>query len=99
MARRWAASALRAWPDAPSKLRAPVLVLAGTLAFLQCDYSEAKPLVEEARSLFAATGDHAGLVWSIGRLGAIAREQGRYEQSAELHREALRLAQEAGGGP
>ena len=46
--------------------------------------------------MFAATGDHAGLVWSIGRLGAIAREQGRYEQSAELHREALRLAQEAG---
>jgi predicted ATPase/DNA-binding XRE family transcriptional regulator len=94
--RRWAASALRAWPDAPSELRAPVLVLAGTLAFLQCDYAEAKPLVEEARSLFAATGDHAGLVWSIGRLGAIAREQGRYDQSAELHREALRLAQEAG---
>ena len=49
--RRWAASALQAWPDAPSELRAPVLVLAGTLAFLQCDYAEATPLVEEARSL------------------------------------------------
>jgi predicted ATPase/DNA-binding XRE family transcriptional regulator len=94
--RRWAASALRAWPDAPSELRAPVLVLAGSLAFLQCDYAEAKPLVEEARALFAATGDRAGLVWSIGRLGTIAREQGGYEKSAELHREALRLAQETG---
>jgi predicted ATPase len=94
--RRWAASALRAWPDAPSELRAPVLVLAGTLAFLQCDYAEARPLVEEAQALFAKVGDHAGLVWSIGRLGAIAREQGRYEKSAELHREALRLAEEAG---
>jgi predicted ATPase len=94
--RRWAASALRAWPDAPSELRAQILVLAGTLAFLQCDYTEAMPLVEEAKALFAETGDRPGLVWSIGRLGAIAREQGRYEKSAELHREALRLAQEAG---
>ncbi len=94
--RRWAAKALRAWPDAPSELRAPVLVLAGTLASLQCDYDEARPLVEEAQSLFAETGDRVGLVWSIGRLGAIAREQGMYEKSAELHREALRLAQEAG---
>jgi predicted ATPase/DNA-binding XRE family transcriptional regulator len=94
--RRWAASALRAWPGAPSELRAPVLVLAGTLAFLQCDYAEARPLVEEAQSLFAETGDRVGLGWSIGRLGAIACEQGRYEKSAELHREALRLAEEAG---
>jgi predicted ATPase/DNA-binding XRE family transcriptional regulator len=94
--RRWATSALGAWPDAPSELRAPVLVLAGTLAFLQCDYAEARPLVEEAKALFAASGDRAGLVWSIGRLGAIAREQGSYDKSAELHREALRLAQEAG---
>jgi predicted ATPase/DNA-binding XRE family transcriptional regulator len=94
--RRWAASALSAWPDAPSELLAPVLVLAGTLAFLQCDYAEARPLVEEAQALFAETGDRAGLVWSIGRLGAIAREQGRYQKSAELHREALRLAQAAG---
>jgi predicted ATPase/DNA-binding XRE family transcriptional regulator len=94
--RHWAASALRAWPDAPAELRAPVLVLAGTLAFLQCDYAEAGALVEEAQALFAETGDRAGLVWSIGRLGTIAREQGRYQKSAELHGEALRLAQEAG---
>ena len=94
--RRWAAGALRAWPDAPSGLRAQILVLAGTLAFLQCEYTEAMPLVEEAKALFAETSDRAGLVWSIGGLGAIAREQGRYEKSAELHREALRLAQETG---
>jgi predicted ATPase/DNA-binding XRE family transcriptional regulator len=94
--RRWAASALRAWPDAPRELRAQILVLAGTLAFLQCDYAEARPLVEEAQALFTETGDRAGQAWSIGRLGAIAREQGRYEMSAELHREALRLAREAG---
>jgi predicted ATPase/DNA-binding XRE family transcriptional regulator len=94
--RRWADRALRAWPDAPRELRAPVLVLAGTFAFLQCDYAESKPLVEEAQALFAEAGDREGLVWSIGRLGAIAREQGRYQESAGLHRKALRLAQEAG---
>src|SRR5215218_8872731 len=80
--RRWAAGALRAWPDAPSELRAPVLMLAGSLAFLQCDFAEARPLVEEAQALFAEAGDRVGLVWSIGRLGAIAREQGRYAESA-----------------
>ena len=37
-----------------------------------------------------------GLVWSIGRLGAIAREQGQVSEVSELHREALRLAQAAG---
>jgi predicted ATPase/DNA-binding XRE family transcriptional regulator len=94
--RRWAAGALRAWPAAPSKLRAPVLVLAGTFAFLQCDYVESRPLVEEGKALFAAAGDRAGLVWSIGMLGAIARVQGRYDRSAELHREALHVAEEAG---
>jgi tetratricopeptide (TPR) repeat protein len=94
--RRWAASALRACASAAGELRAPVLVLAGTLAFLQCDYAEAKPLVEEAQALFAETGDREGLIWSIGRLGTIAREQGRYQESAELHRQALRLAQEVG---
>ena len=94
--RRWAAGALRAWPDAPSELRAQLLVMAGTLAFLQCDYAEARPLVEEAQALFAEIGDRAGVAWSISRLGAIAREQGTYEESAKLHREALRLAQEAG---
>jgi tetratricopeptide (TPR) repeat protein len=71
-------------------------VLAGTLAFLQCDYAESRPLVEEGKALSAAAGDRAGLVWSIGMLGAIARVQGRYDRSAELHREALHLAEEAG---
>ena len=80
--RRWAASALRAWPDAPSELLAPALELAGTLAFLQCDYADAKALAEQAQALFAETDDRAGVVWSIARLGSIARELGRYQESA-----------------
>ena len=90
--RVWAANALQAWPDAPATLRAPVLQLAGTLAFLQCDYAAATTLMTEARRLSVAAGDEAGLVACISRLGSIAREQGRYAEAELLHQEALRLA-------
>ena len=68
--RVWAASALQAWPDAPTTLRAPVLQLAGTLAFLQCDYAAATSLMTAARRLYVAANDHAGnrLVYQPARL-------------------------------
>jgi predicted ATPase/DNA-binding XRE family transcriptional regulator len=90
--RAWAAGALQAWPDAPARLRTPVLQLAGTLAFLQCDYAAATSLMTEARRLYVAADDHPGIVWCTSRLGSIAREQGRYAESEQLHSEALRLA-------
>ena len=73
MVLRWAADVLRAWPDAPTALRAPVLQLAGTLAFFQCDYAESTRMVEQAYDLYARDSDDAGLVWCTSRLGAIAR--------------------------
>jgi predicted ATPase/DNA-binding XRE family transcriptional regulator len=90
--RVWAASALQSWPDAPAKLQAPVLQLAGTLAFLQCDYAAATGLMTEAHELYVTIGDQTGVVWCTSRLGSIAREQGRYAEAERLHTEALRLA-------
>jgi predicted ATPase/DNA-binding XRE family transcriptional regulator len=93
--RIWAASALQAWTDAPTALRAPVLELAGTLAFLQCDYAAATTLMTEARQLCIAAGDQTGIVSCTSRLGSIAREQGRYPEAERLHSEALELARAA----
>ena len=70
---------------APITLRAPVLQLAGTLAFLQCDYAAATTLMGEAHQLYAAAGDQAGIVSCTSRLGSIAREQGRYAEAERLH--------------
>ena len=94
--RRWAADVLQAWPEAPTSLRAPVLQLAGTLAFYQCDYAESTRMVEQAYELYARDCDDAGLVWCTSRLGAIAREQGEYERSESRHTEARQRAERAG---
>ena len=93
--RIWAANALQAWPDAPGTLRAPVLQLAGTLAFLQCDYPAATILMSEAHELYAAAGDQIGMLWCTSRLGSIAREQGRYADAERLHQQALGMARGA----
>ena len=94
MARRWAASVCRL-AGRTEQTAAPVLVLAGAPRVLAVRLSEAKPLVEErGRCSLRPVITRARSGRSAGS-GAIAREQGRYEQSAELHREALRLAQEA----
>ena len=84
--RSWAAAALRAAPEAPISLLAPALQLAATLAFLQCDYADAKAMAERAHDLYRRTDDRAGVAWSTARLGSIARELGDYDRSEALHR-------------
>ena len=64
---RWAASALRAGRTHRAACGRRSCSWPATLAFLQCDYAEAKPMVEQrARSLRGEPSDRAGLVWSIG---------------------------------
>ena len=94
--RTWAANALSAAPDAPSSLLAPALELAATLAFLQCDYVDAKAMAERAHDLYRRTDDRAGVAWSNARLGSIARELGDYDRSEALHRTAMALSKAAG---
>ncbi len=94
--RAWALAALTADPDAPGPALAPVLQLAATLAFLQCDYGDARRLAERALDLYRRDGDPGGVAWSVARLGSIAREEGQYDRSVALHREALQLAAGAG---
>ncbi|WP_437274950.1 protein kinase [Sorangium sp. So ce375] len=69
---------------------------AGTLALLQCDYREARALLERGAALYRELGDERGLALVIQTLGSVAREQGDYERALSLHGESLALATRRG---
>ena len=69
---------------------------AGVLAFLQCDYPVAIERLTKARGIYEEIGDGPGLATTLGRLGSIAREQGRYGDARRLHEESKALWAELG---
>ncbi len=92
----WATAALAAAPTAPAELRAAALASAGMLAFLQCDYTDARSLIAEAHRLYVQVDDPAKVAWATARLGSIARELGDYDAAELLHEQARALAEAAG---
>jgi predicted ATPase/DNA-binding SARP family transcriptional activator len=83
-------------PAAPPQLRAKALYGSGRLAHLQCDYEPAVRRLDTALLTYRAIGDSAGIAACLQALGSVAREQGRYVRSAQLHAEGLELAKAAG---
>ncbi len=91
----------RAWLERATEtvLREPVAALvmaavltgAGVLAFLQCDYTVAAERLTKARAVYEEEGDQVGLATTLQRLGAIAREEGRYADARMLHEESLAI--------
>jgi len=96
--RQWMDLAVAAGPDAPPELRARALYGSGRLAHLQCDYGPAVRRLEAALLLYRELGDSAGIASCLQSLGSVAREQGRYVRSAQLHAEGLEMAKAAGDG-
>ncbi|HXZ69402.1 MAG TPA: tetratricopeptide repeat protein, partial [Streptosporangiaceae bacterium] len=94
--RQWLDAAAAADPDAPAALRAKALLGSGRLALLQCDYTPAVGRLEAALRLYRELGDAPGIAGTLQVLGSVAREQGRYARSKELHRESLTVAEAAG---
>ncbi|MFI5080856.1 MAG: tetratricopeptide repeat protein, partial [Streptosporangiales bacterium] len=94
--RQWLDAAVTADPGAPAALRAKALLGSGRLALLQCDYAPAVRRLEAALRLYRELDDAAGIASALQVLGAVAREQGRYARSMELHRESLATAESAG---
>jgi len=94
--RQWMDDAVAAGPAAPPQLRARALFGSGRLAHLQCDYEPAVRRLDAALLIYRAIGDSAGIAASLQALGSVAREQGRYVRSAQLHAEGLELAKAAG---
>jgi predicted ATPase/DNA-binding SARP family transcriptional activator len=90
--RQWMDLAVAAGPTAPPQLRARALYGSGRLAQLQCDYEPAVRRLDAALLLYRELGDSAGMASCLQALGSVAREQGRYVRSAQLHAEGLELA-------
>lgn len=96
--RSWSEAALRAEGASAPDVRARALAGAGILSFLQCEYAVARSHLEASLELHRALGDRRGEAWMLQRLGAVAREQGRYDDSETLH-EASMAALRAAGEP
>ncbi len=94
--RQWMDDAVTAGDDAPAGLRAQALLGSGRLALLQCDYLPAVRRLEAALRLYRDLLDEQGLAATLQVLGSVAREQGRYARSMELHAESLATAEAAG---
>ena len=87
-ARGWFERTLAAAPELPLDARADVLISAGEVAFLQCDYELAADYLRRALSL-EPDDRQAATAWQ--RLGSIAREQGRFDDARELHQRSLAI--------
>ena len=93
--REWMDQAVADGPAAPPQYRARALYGSGRLAHLQCDYEPAVRRLGAALLLYRGLDDVAGIAVCLQALGSVAREQGRYVRSAQLHAEGLELARAA----
>jgi predicted ATPase len=94
--RHWMDTAVTIGTAAPKALLAKAVLGSGRLALLQCDYPAAVGRLEAALQLYRELGDAAGVARTLQALGSVAREQGRYARSMELHSESLVVAEAAG---
>jgi predicted ATPase/DNA-binding CsgD family transcriptional regulator len=78
------------------KRRARVLLSAGEVAFLQCDYTVAAGHLTAALELVRELGDKRATATTLQRLGSIARERAAYGQARDLHEQSLAIWRELG---
>jgi predicted ATPase/DNA-binding CsgD family transcriptional regulator len=76
--------------------RGRVLLSAGEVAFLQCDYSMAAEHLSAALELVNELGDERAAATALQRLGSIAREQARYDEARDLHLRSLAIRETLG---
>ncbi|HEX3978933.1 MAG TPA: tetratricopeptide repeat protein [Solirubrobacteraceae bacterium] len=76
----------------PAPILIEVLLKAGEVAFLQCDYVEAGARLERVLPLLGdSQADRRAEAVVRQRLGSIARERARYEEARELHAQSLAI--------
>lgn len=95
-ARLWFEQVLGADAELTPSLRADVLIKAGEVAFLQCDYELAGEHIRRALELTDQLGDRPATATALQRLGSIAREQGHFTDARRLHRDSLAIWRELG---
>jgi predicted ATPase/DNA-binding CsgD family transcriptional regulator len=97
-ARGWFAQVLAHRDELDHGALVDTLLKAGELAFLQCDYAIAVGHMEQALELIGPDGDPSATAIALQRLGSIAREQGRYGESLELHERSMAIWSALGDG-
>ncbi len=95
-ARAWLARALELEGAADTPARADALERAGSLAWLQGDYGEARRYLNEALRLARQLGAKPCLAAALGTLGGCAVEEGHHSEAQTYFEESLRLAGELG---
>ncbi len=91
-----AGSACHSQRTRPSMARARALVGAGSLAWQQGDYTEARPFLEEAVAAFRELDDRRGLAEATHWLGHLTFDQKRYWAARKQFTESLALYEELG---
>jgi predicted ATPase/transcriptional regulator with XRE-family HTH domain/Tfp pilus assembly protein PilF len=76
---------------ADTALRAWALLVVGSLAWRQCDYDRAVPLLEDALALARTSGSVPTAASALHNLANVAAEQGEFARAAALYEESLTL--------
>ena len=95
--RAWLDDALDHGADCSPAARVKAVTGAALLAFLQCEYEPARRGFESAIAAYRVLENRAGEAWALQRLGAIAREQGRYHEAEGLHQQSVAIIEETHG--
>ena len=94
-ARRWLDAARRVAGQSDVE-RSQILLVAGTFAFLQCDYPAAESYLDQVAELAVRLQDRRIQANVVQRRGALARETARYDDARRHHQTALDLWRELG---
>jgi transcriptional regulator with XRE-family HTH domain/tetratricopeptide (TPR) repeat protein len=82
--------------DQPTATRAKILHLAGALARVQADYTQAQLLHEQSLALYRGLGDDSGVAVELENLAWVALSRGDYERGSALATEGLALFRKLG---
>ena len=93
--RAWLRKALAYQGTATSLTRAKALNAAGTLAWRQGDFDEARPLLEESISCFTQCEEEVGLAEALQSLAAVNMGQGDYALAQQRLEQSLQLCRDA----
>jgi len=80
----------------PVAARAKALERAGELAYVQSDYAYARPVYEEALSIYRSINDRRGVADTLANLAEVATEEGDYVSAVPLFEEGLTIMRELG---
>ncbi|MDP9313930.1 MAG: tetratricopeptide repeat protein, partial [Chloroflexota bacterium] len=83
---------------APRSLRAKTLTRAGLLAYIQCDYHEARILYEESQTIYHTLQGRAGKAGALVGLAHVALDQSEFAQAKAFYQEALAVQRQLGYG-